>query len=73
MLGFGFSTMIMRLLALPVACPAGAEAPCQLYTTLPEDSITSVFVNIHTHPGVENVKVYYAPVDSVNDTNFKVV
>lgn len=70
--GFGFSTMIMRMLALPIACPLGG--PCQLYTTLPEDSITSVFVNIHTHPSVDNVTVYYAPFDAAaNDSDFKTV
>lgn len=69
LLGFGLSSMITRFLYLPIACPIGA--PCQLYTTLPEDSITSVFVNIHTHSSVDNVTVYYAPVDTLNDSDYQ--
>ena len=70
LLGFGLSTFITRLVTLPVACPYGG--PCQLYTTLPEDSVTSVFVNLHTHTSVHNVTVYYAPIDSLNSSDFKV-
>lgn len=56
-LGFGVNTMFTRLFALRKACPPGP--PCHLYTTLPEDSITSVFVNLHTHVGVNNVTIHY--------------
>ena len=68
LLGFGLSSWITRFARLPVACPVGK--PCQLYTTLPEDSITSVFVNAHTHHSVHNVTVYYAPIDTLNDSDF---
>lgn len=56
-LGFGINTMFTRMLMLDKACPPGP--PCHLYTTLPEDSITSVFVNLHTHVDVENVTIHY--------------
>lgn len=56
-LGFGINTMFTRLFQLNKACPPGP--PCHLYTTLPEDSITSVFVNLHTHVSVNNVTIHY--------------
>lgn len=44
--------------------------PCQMYTTLPEDSETSVFVNVHTHHSVYNVTIFYAPAGTLNDSDF---
>jgi hypothetical protein len=56
-LGYGINTMATRFFQLKRACPPGP--PCHLYATLPEDSITSVFINLHTHKGVSNVTVHY--------------
>lgn len=68
LLGFGLSSWITRFVRLPIACPKGG--PCQLYTTLPEDAATSVFVNLHTHTSVHNVTVFYAPVGTLNSSDF---
>lgn len=66
LLGFGINTMFTRFFQLQKACPPGP--PCHLYTTLPEDSITSVFVNLHTHIGVDNVTVHYQEIDAINSS-----
>jgi len=57
-LGFVVNTQLSRYFQLPKACPVGP--PCHLYATVPEDTASSVFINIHTHKSIfENVAIYY--------------
>jgi len=38
-------------------CPPGA--PCHIYTTVPEDTATGFFLNVHTHTDVQEITVMY--------------
>jgi len=52
-----YSSAMLRAFYLPKVCPPGP--PCQLYATLPFETATSVFVNIHTNVGVKEVTINY--------------
>jgi len=60
-----YSSAFTRSLHLDKVCPPGP--PCQLYATLPFDTATSVFLNIHTHIGVKEITVNYETEDAYNN------
>ncbi len=41
------STFIMRYLTMKPICPPGP--PCHIYTSLSEEAISQVFINVHTN------------------------
>jgi hypothetical protein len=55
--GFGINTYFSRIFQLKESCPVGG--PCQMYATIPEDPSYAFFLNLHTHPDVSKVIVYY--------------
>jgi hypothetical protein len=61
-----YSSALTRYIHLPKACPPGP--PCQLYATLPFDTATSVFLNIHTHVDVKDITINYEVEATYNTT-----
>ena len=55
---YTYSSAFTRLLSIPKVCPAGP--PCHVYATLPFDTSSSVYINVHTHNDVNNITVSYA-------------
>ena len=54
---FWISTAFSRWLSVPKVCPHGKI--CHIYSTLPEDSATSVILNVHTGIDVTNLQASY--------------
>jgi len=54
---FIYSSSFYRYLTLDKVC--AAEAPCHIYATLPFDTATSVFINVHTNIHVKDITVNY--------------
>lgn len=50
---FGISTKFSRYFQIDTACPQGTM--CQFYATLPEDSSTSVIMNVHTGVDISSI------------------
>lgn len=71
-----FSSKFGRYLELNTVCPQGQI--CHVYATLPEDSSSSVFINVHTGNDISTLQVNYdtlanhqaAPNDALNHTAF---
>jgi len=51
------STALTRAITLDPACPPGK--PCHVYATVPEDTATSAFINIHVHYDVTDITFKY--------------
>jgi len=74
------SSTFTRYFQLPEFCPPGP--PCHVYATLPEDTATSVFINVHTNEKYNVIGIEYEldhssyeserDVKSQNSTSFKV-
>lgn len=52
-----FSSKFTRYLELNTVCPQGQI--CHIYATLPEDSSTSVFINVHTGNDINTLQINY--------------
>ena len=63
-----YSSAFTRRLYLDKTCPPGP--PCQLYATLPFDTATSVFLNVHTHTDIRTITVNF-DTEEVYKTNGK--
>jgi len=51
------SSTFTRWFDIKKVCPPGA--PCHIYTTVPEDTATGFFLNVHTHTDVQEITVLY--------------
>jgi len=51
------SSELTRFFQLGKACPVGP--PCQIYATLPEETATSVFLNVHTNEKYEVISAKF--------------
>jgi len=51
------SSTFTRWFDIEKVCPPGA--PCHIYTTVPEDTATAFFLNVHTHVDVKEITVFY--------------
>lgn len=47
------NTQVSRIFQVTKACNL-ENAPCHVYATLPEDTATKVFINMHVHEGVKD-------------------
>ena len=54
---FSWSSTLTRHFELNTQCPPGP--PCHFFATLPEDSSSSVIINVHTDVNTRNITVYY--------------
>ena len=52
-----YSSSLVRYLTLDKVC--GGEAPCHIYATVPFDTSSSVFINVHTNVHVKEIVVNY--------------
>lgn len=52
-----YSSSLVRYLTLDKVC--GGEAPCHIYATVPFDTSSSVFINVHTNIHVKEIVVNY--------------
>jgi len=66
--GFTYSSTFTRWLTISKACPPGP--PCQAYVTLPTEATNSIFLNVHTHVDVQEVKIYYDTQEKIKKSAF---
>eukprot|EP00330_Aristerostoma_sp_ATCC50986_P002187 CAMPEP_0114588298 /NCGR_PEP_ID=MMETSP0125-20121206/11032_1 /TAXON_ID=485358 ORGANISM="Aristerostoma sp., Strain ATCC 50986" /NCGR_SAMPLE_ID=MMETSP0125 /ASSEMBLY_ACC=CAM_ASM_000245 /LENGTH=512 /DNA_ID=CAMNT_0001784617 /DNA_START=164 /DNA_END=1702 /DNA_ORIENTATION=- len=61
------SSKFMRKFTIPNdVCPPGK--PCHVYATLPEDTATQVFFNVHTSYDVDNITLNYDTLNNYNNS-----
>jgi len=61
-----FSTNLIRSFTVEKQCKEGA--PCHVYATLPSNTSSSVFINVHTHIDVDAVKIEYDTLENYEKT-----
>lgn len=68
---YTMSTNMIRLFSFSFAqiCPAGRI--CHVYSTLPEDPSTSVFLNIHTGADIDILDVHYSSEEDLEFSIFR--
>ena len=57
-----YSSAFTRYLTMDKVCPPGR--PCHVYATLPFDTSSSVFINVHTHVDVTQITINYDTEDN---------